>query len=306
VIAVICPGQGAQAPGLLRPWLELAGFAERIERYSDVSGLDLVRLGTTGSADEIRDTMVAQVLIVATGIAVAAELDQVVGPVRPTAVAGHSVGEFTAAAVAGALQPDDAVGLVTVRGRAMADAAARAETGMSAVVGGRTEDVLARIFRHGLTPANVNGAGQIVAAGPIAKLDRLSADPPAAARVVPLRVAGAFHTDAMAPALPRCATVMQRVRPREPQMPLLSNADGRPLTAGTLLPHLLAQICRPVRWDLCMSELHTRGVHQIVELSPAGTLSGLVRRALPGLEVVPLRTPDDLNQVRAALDHEAA
>jgi len=198
VIAVFAPGQGAQSPGMLTPWLELPGVADQLAGLSEAAGLDLERLGTEAGAEEIKDTAVTQPLIVALGLIVASQLD--LDATGERVVAGHSVGELTAAAVSGALTPAAAVAFAARRGAEMAAACALTPTGMSAVLGGDPDEVLACIEAAGLTPANRNGAGQIVAAGALGALEKLAADHPAGARVRPLAVAGAFHTHFMAPA----------------------------------------------------------------------------------------------------------
>ncbi|HEX6473442.1 MAG TPA: ACP S-malonyltransferase [Streptosporangiaceae bacterium] len=291
---IAAPGQGAQTPGFLQPWLELPGVADRLAWWSAVTGLDLVRHGTTAGEDEIRDTAVAQPLLVAAGLAAAAELD-----VMPDVAAGHSVGELVAAALSGVLSPEAALVFVRERGRAMADAAAVTETGMTAVLGGQPEDVLAALDKHKLTPANINGAGQVVAAGTMPRLEAFAGDPPAGARLRPLKVAGAFHTEHMRPA----EDVLRRLVPgmpvADPRTRLLSNGDGSVVTAGAaFVAHLVDQVSRPVRWDACMTTMAELGVTAIIELPPAGTLAGLARRALPDVQRVALKTPDDLDQAR--------
>jgi [acyl-carrier-protein] S-malonyltransferase len=316
VLAILCPGQGSQTPGFLAPWLELPGVADRLGAFADAAGIDLLAHGTTSDAETIRDTAVAQPLIVAASlIAFRTLLDHLSTPDAAQVVdvtAGHSVGELTAAAVAGVLTDASAVGLVTERARAMAAAAAAAPTGMSAVVGGDPAEVLAAIEAAGLTPANVNGGGQVVAAGALDDLARLAQDPPAKARVIPLQVAGAFHTHYMQPALDAFAPVAAGWEALEPRLPLLSDADGLPYGGGVVgagegphgsgravLDRLAAQIVAPVRWDLCQQTLAAMGGTGIVELAPAGVLTGLARRTLPGVETVAVKSPDDLD---AALD----
>jgi [acyl-carrier-protein] S-malonyltransferase len=297
VLVIVAPGQGAQTPGFLNPWLELPGLADRLSAWSDLVGLDLVAYGTTAGADEIRDTSVAQPLLVAAGLAVA----EVLGA-SPDIVAGHSVGEFTAAALAGVLTPEQALVLVRERGQAMAKAAAIAETGMFAILGGAEEDVLAAIDRHGLTAANVNGAGQIVAGGTLEQLEAFKAEPPARARLIPLSVAGAFHTVHMAPAVDHLREAAADITPGDPAITLLSNADGAAVeSGGEFLARLVNQVASPVRWDACMSTMADRGVTTMIELAPGGTLTGLAKRALRGVTTVALKTPDDLDAAREAL-----
>jgi [acyl-carrier-protein] S-malonyltransferase len=308
MLIITAPGQGAQTPGFLAPWLELPGVAERLGAWSELAGCDLIRFGSTADADEIRDTAVAQPLLVAAAIAAADALaggDP--GGVRADAAAGHSVGELAAGVVAGVLGADDAMRLVGVRGAAMASAAAAEPTGMTAVLGGDEDEVLAAIARNGLTPANVNGAGQIVAAGTMAELEAFAADPPAGARLRPLQVAGAFHTRHMAPAVAALRDAAAEVSVQDPAMTLLSDADGAAVTTGKeWLERIVAQVAAPVRWDLCIRTMAHLGVTAIIELPPAGTLVGLARRALPGVAQLALKTPDQLAAARDMIrEHHA-
>ena len=294
MFVIAAPGQGAQKSGFLRPWLELPGVADRLAWWSAVTGLDLVRCGTTADDEEIRDTAVAQPLLVAAGLAAAAELD-----VMPDVAAGHSVGELVAAALSGALSPEAALVFVRERGRAMAGAAAVTQTGMTAVLGGEPDDVLAAIDKHDLTPANINGAGQIVAAGTLPQLAAFADDPPARARLRPLQVAGAFHTKHMLPAVDALHRLVPGMPVADPRTRLLSNADGGVVTSGpAYVAHLVDQVSRPVRWDACMTTMAELGVTAIIELPPAGTLVGLAKRALPDVARVALKTPEDLDEAR--------
>jgi [acyl-carrier-protein] S-malonyltransferase len=305
VLAILAPGQGAQRQGFLADWLTLPGFADRLGALGAAAGVDLVAAGTVLSDAEISDTAVAQPLIVGAGLAALAELG--VGS-AVTAYAGHSVGEFTAAGAAGVLAPEAAMRLIAVRGSAMAAASAAVPSGMVALLGGAEQDVLEAIAAAGCVPANFNGAGQIVAAGPTDAIDRLVAAPPTGARVRPLAVAGAFHTDLMASAQEALAVAAAGV-PTEDCVTgvVVSNRDGSLLTSGAeILGGLVQQVCLPVRWDACMRTLAALDVRVVVELPPAGTLTAMVRRALPGVEVVPLRTPDDLAAVRELVSVTAA
>jgi [acyl-carrier-protein] S-malonyltransferase len=303
MLIITAPGQGAQAPGFLAPWLELPGVAERLGVASELIGRDLIRLGTTGSAEEITDTAVAKPLVAAAASAAAATLAGPRGEVPADVVAGHSVGELTAGVLAGVIGADDAMRLVRVRGEAMAAAAAAEPTGMTAVLGGDEETVLAAIASYGLTPANVNGAGQIVAAGTMAELEAFAADPPPAARLRPLAVAGAFHTRHMAPAVAALRDATAGVAAKDPAITLLSNADGAAVGTGQeWLGRIVAQVAAPVRWDLCMRTMADLGVTAMIELPPAGTLTGLARRALPGVTVIAVKTPDQLDTARAMIE----
>jgi [acyl-carrier-protein] S-malonyltransferase len=177
----------------------------------------------------------------------------------------------------------------------MATAAASTPTGMSAVLGGDPDAVTARLAELGLTPANVNGGGQVVAAGDLDALKALAADPPAKAKVIPLQVAGAFHTEYMSSAVARLETLSHAVSASDPAVSLLSNADGAVVTDGTdAVRRLVAQIARPVRWDLCQETMLGHGVTGLLELAPGGVLTGLARRTLRGVETVAVKTPDDL------------
>jgi [acyl-carrier-protein] S-malonyltransferase len=300
VLAVLAPGQGAQKPGFLLPWLDLPGTEARLRWWSALAGVDLVRLGTTADAEEIKDTAMTQPLMVAASLLAAEHLPPVVPAI--TVVAGHSVGEIGAAALAGVLTPESAITFAAVRGREMAAACALEPTGMSAVLGGDPIEVLAAIDAAGLYPANRNGAGQIVAAGSRSALEKFTQSPPARARVITLQVAGAFHTPYMAPAEKGLAAVAGGISPSTPGRILLSNVDGAGVNDGaTMLARLVAQVTTPVRWDLCMHTLADLGVTGVVELPPAGTLAGLIKRELKDSgapEIVTLNTPDDLKAAK--------
>ncbi|MDT0572501.1 ACP S-malonyltransferase [Streptomyces sp. DSM 3412] len=299
MLVLVAPGQGAQTPGFLTPWLDLPGAADRLGAWSDAIGLDLAHYGTEADADAIRDTAVAQPLLVAAGLLSAAAL----GDVVPGAVAGHSVGEITAAAFAGVLDDTAALTLVRKRGLAMAEAAAITETGMSALLGGDPEVTIPHLEKLGLTPANVNGAGQVVAAGTLEQLAALEADKPEGVRrVVALKVAGAFHTHHMSPAVDSLAKAAEELAPGDPKLTYVSNKDGQAVATGAeVLSRLVGQVANPVRWDLCMETFKELGVTALVEVCPGGTLTGLAKRALPGVATVALKTPDDLDAARALI-----
>ncbi|MFJ9746311.1 ACP S-malonyltransferase [Streptomyces chartreusis] len=303
MLVLVAPGQGAQTPGFLTPWLELPGAADRLGAWSDAIGLDLAHYGTQADADAIRDTAVAQPLLVAAGILSAAAL----GDIVPGAVAGHSVGEITAAAYAGVLDDTAALTLVRGRGLAMAEAAAITETGMSALLGGDPEVSVAHLEKLGLTPANMNGAGQIVAAGTMEQLAALNEDKPEGVRkVVPLKVAGAFHTHHMGPAVDKLAEAAKELVPGDPKVTYVSNKDGHAVATGAeVLERLVGQVANPVRWDLCMETFKELGVTALIEACPGGTLTGLAKRALPGVKTLALKTPDDLDAARELIAEHA-
>lgn len=301
MLVIACPGQGAQTPGFLRPWLEVPGFEARLRWLSAVADIDLVAHGTESDADTIRDTAVAQPLIVASGlVALLAVFPHPADAFKQVAAgAGHSVGEITAAAGAGVLSAEQAMVFVRERGRAMAAASAVTPTGMTAVVGGDPDEVGAALARHGLTAANVNSAGQVVAAGTLEQLAALKDDAPARARLIPLQVAGAFHTEHMAPAVTVLDGYARAMTTHDPRTRLLSNADGTVVHDGRdVLRRLVAQVSNPVRWDLCMDAMRDLGVTGVIEIPPSGTLTGLVKRALPDVEALALKTPDDLDAAR--------
>jgi [acyl-carrier-protein] S-malonyltransferase len=299
---------------MLTDWLELPG-AESFFRWAGaIADADLLTLGTTGDAEAIKDTAVTQPLVVAMSLFVARELGGLPGPVthtphagRDVVIAGHSVGELTAAALAGVLSVEAAIALTAVRGRAMAGACARTPTGMSAVLGGEPDEVLAAIEKHGLSPANMNGAGQIVAAGSLDGLAALKTDPPAKARIMPLSVAGAFHTDYMASAREELEGLVGGLRPAEPSRLLLSNADGSAVDSGVeALSRLVSQVTSPVRFDACLATMLELGVTAVLELPPAGALAGLAKREWKGagIEILALSSPADLDRARALIDAE--
>jgi len=302
VLVIVAPGQGAQSPGFLTPWLEDPAFASRLEWLSTVAGLDLAHYGTEADAETIRDTKIAQPLLVASGLITAlglfphpADAFSMIG-----AVSGHSVGEITAAAGARVISAEQAMVLVRERGNAMAAASAVTPTGMTAVLGGDRDEVLAAIAEHGLTAANDNGPGQIVAAGTLEQLAAFQAAPPAKARLMPLSVAGAFHTEHMAPAVGRLASLARSVSTHDARTPIISNKDGRVVHDGRdVLQRIVGQIANPVRWDLCLETMTDLGVTGLLEMPPAGTLAGIAKRALPGVETFALKTPDQLDDARA-------
>ncbi|MBT2540619.1 ACP S-malonyltransferase [Streptomyces sp. ISL-44] len=303
MLVLVAPGQGAQTPGFLTPWLDLPGAADRVAAWSDAIGLDLAHYGTKADADEIRDTAVAQPLLVAAGLLAADALLTVNGTGRSAfgAVAGHSVGEITAAAYSGVLSDADALSFVRTRGLGMAEAATVTETGMAAVLGGDRDVVVAHLEKMGLTPANINGAGQIVAAGTAEQIAALVAEKPeGSTKVVALKVAGAFHTHHMAPAVATLEKAAEALSPADPALKYVSNKDGLVVTKGAdVVARLVGQVANPVRWDLCMETFAELGVTGIIELCPGGTLTGLAKRALKGVPNVALKTPDDLDKAAA-------
>ncbi|MDB1087745.1 ACP S-malonyltransferase [Streptomyces sp. ACA25] len=313
MLVLVAPGQGAQTPGFLTPWLDLPGAADRLRSWSDAIGLDLLHYGTEADADAIRDTSVAQPLLVASALLSAEAL---LGDFEATggndergalgATAGHSVGELAAAVVAGVLSAQEAMVLVRRRGLAMAEAAAVTETGMSAVLGGDQETVTAHLERLGLTPANINGGGQIVAAGTVEQLAALSADKPEKARVIPVKVAGAFHTRHMAPAVAAMESAARDLSVADPVVRYVSNADGAVVSEGKEVVHrLVKQVSNPVRWDLCMETFQRLGATALIEVCPGGTLTGLAKRSLKGVQALAVKTPDNLAAARELIAEHA-
>jgi [acyl-carrier-protein] S-malonyltransferase len=295
VIVIVCPGQGSQTPGFLEPWLAEPSFREQLSGISDAVGIDLVAHGTVSDADTIRDTAVAQPLIVSAGLLTLSALLADGRRERVGGIAGHSVGELTAAAGAGILSETDAVAFVRERGSAMAEAAAEVPTGMSAVIGADETELFAKLDEFGLSPANYNGGGQIVVAGALSALAQLSENPPARARVIPLQVAGAFHTRFMEPAVEHLREFASTLAVSDPTLPIWTNKDGSRITSGAEFVDLLVgQVSSPVRWDLTMESLQAAGVTGIIEVAPAGALVGLAKRGLKGVPSVAIKTPDDL------------
>ncbi|MGK2319074.1 ACP S-malonyltransferase [Gordonia rhizosphera] len=298
MLQILAPGQGSQTPGMLVPWLELAGARDQLAVWSKLTRLDLERLGTTATAEEITDTAVTQPLVVATALLAFDELSKRTTLSDDVVVAGHSVGELAAAAITGVISADEAVTLAAVRGAEMAKACALQPTTMAAVLGGDEAAVLARLAELDLVPANRNAAGQIVAAGKVEAIDELIANPPEKARTRKLAVAGAFHTDFMAPAQDAVAAAAAKITPAEPTRTLLSNSDGQPVTNGAdALTKLVAQVTKPVRWDLCSQYMREQSASAVVELPPAGTLVGIAKRELKGTPTLALKTPDDIDNI---------
>jgi [acyl-carrier-protein] S-malonyltransferase len=295
MLVIACPGQGSQTPGFFTPWLEIPAFAEVIEVASSASGLDLTTFGTISDADTIKDTAIAQPLIVSASLASFATL-QAAGLPGFEGAAGHSVGEVAAASISGVLDTAEAMAFVTKRGNEMAKAAGLESSSMAAVLGGDRDAIVAELTKRGLYAANYNSAGQIVAAGDAAGIAELAANAPAGTRVIPLAVAGAFHTRFMEPAVAELDNYAAGVSVSDPAKTLWTNRDGSAVTSGgKYLELLVSQVSNPVRWDLCMESMMAAGVTALLELSPAGTLAGIAKRAMPGVETLALKTPDQLD-----------
>ena len=304
MIAVVCPGQGSQTPGFMLPWLELGTYSHSIDALATASDLDLRGYGTVSDADTIRDTAVAQPLIVAAGVASLTALLEGKAPAESgiAGVAGHSVGEVTAAIASGILSATVGINLVKARGNAMAAAAALEATSMAAILGGDQQVVEARLAELGLEPANYNGGGQIVAAGSAAGISELQVSPPAGARVIPLQVEGAFHTRYMEPAVATLAEYTKGLEISDPSLGIWSNHGGKSVATGSEFISLLVnQIKSPVRWDLTMAAMVAAGVTALIEVSPGGTLVGLAKRSMPGVELVALKTPENLEAAQALI-----
>lgn len=293
MLALIAPGQGSQTPGMLTPWITNPDARDLLTSWSQAIDLDLTHLGTNADAEEIRDTAHAQPLIVAAGLLSARALG---AENKISFMAGHSVGEITAAALAGVFSEVDALRLVRIRGVEMAKAAHDSESGMSAVLGGVREDVLKAIADAGLVVANDNGGGQIVAAGSLHALSLLAPD---GARVRALQVSGAFHTEFMRPALLACKAFAAGIAVTDSKIGLISNKDGAVLLSGVrILDRMIEQIASPVRWDLCMASMESIGVTHAIEIAPAGTLVGLLKRGVPNIQTCAIKSPDDLDSAR--------
>jgi len=303
MFVVAAPGQGSQKPGFLEPWLNFSAVTENLQRWSDIIGSDLIAHGTTSDQDTITDTAIAQPLIVAAGIIAGRALLDALPTDTSLRCAGHSVGEFTAAALAGVLSDDDAMRLVALRGRAMAQASAVVPTGMSAVLGANPDALQEALDAAGLTAANFNGAGQVVIAGECSRLATFGENPPEGARVIPLAVAGAFHTPYMHSAVEALSAAVADVTAHAPTYPLYTNRDGSIVEQSSALQFLVDQVARPVRWDLCMESFEAEGIQGMIELAPAGALVGLAKRALKGVPTVALNSPEDIHLARDLVGH---
>jgi len=299
MFVIAAPGQGSQKPGFLEPWLDTPSHRELLHGWSELLGIDLVAHGTTSDQATITDTAIAQPLIVAAGIMTGRALLEALPAGIPLAFAGHSVGEFSAAALSGVLSDEDALSLVALRGRAMAEASAETPTGMSAVLGAEEDTLAPALEEAGLFAANFNGAGQVVIAGEKGALASFQENPPSGVRVIPLQVAGAFHTRYMLSAVSTLSEAASRVAVQEANYPLYTNRDGSRVSSENVVPYIVDQVARPVRWDLCMKSFDRDGITGMMELAPAGALVGLAKRALKGVPTVALNTPDDLS---AAVD----
>jgi len=298
MIVLLCPGQGSQKPGFLSEWLEITAFREQFAQLSDAISIDLIKHGTLSDEETIRDTAVAQPLIVASSIGSANLLNLV----EISGVAGHSVGEVSAASIAGIISNQSAMQLVNVRAQAMAKAAAASEQSMAAILGGAEEVVIAKLTALGLSGANFNGAGQIVAAGSKLAIQNLVSSPPEGAKVIPLSVAGAFHTKFMAPAVDELQTFTSSLELQNPEVSIWSNQAGQSVSTGTeFMALLVGQVANSVRWDLCMQAMVSAGVTGVIELCPAGTLAGLAKRGMPGVEIVALKSPADLDSANSLI-----
>jgi [acyl-carrier-protein] S-malonyltransferase len=280
---------------MFNSWVTNPIFHELLSKWSMRIDLDLIRLGTTADAEEIKDTANAQPLIVAASLLGAHAL----GIKNFSFTSGHSVGELSAAAISGAISDEDALRLVRARGLEMAKAAALSPAGMSAVLGGDREIVLNKLKELALVAANDNGGGQIVAAGDLAALAALSENPPEGARVRALAVAGAFHTPFMAPAVEPLRTLAATISTAPTTISVISNKDGEVVTDGAqVLTRIVNQIANPVRWDLCMETMKKLGITGVIELPPAGTLVGLLKRGAPEIETFALKSADDVSAAK--------
>ena len=307
MIALTCPGQGAQTPGFLGPWLEIESFKTEIDKYSLILDMDLIHFGTKSEADQIKDTRIAQPLIVAASMASHAVLIKALGEdAKIAGVAGHSVGEIAAAKIAGVLDTEAALNFVKARGEQMAQAASLEESSMAAVVGGEQDSVLEHLSKLGLFAANYNGKGQIVAAGSSSKISELMETPPAGSRVVGLAVAGAFHTSFMETAKVTLTSLASSIRCENPKLLIWSNSDGSRVDSGDkFLELLINQVSKPVRWDKTMESMVSAGVSAAIELLPGGTLTGIAKRAMPSVNTFALKSPEDIEKAVAFVKDQA-
>tara|TARA_B100000902_G_scaffold208279_1_gene198304 strand:- start:671 stop:1585 length:915 start_codon:yes stop_codon:yes gene_type:complete len=297
MFVIVAPGQGAQKPGFLTPWLEHAGFQGQLDAWSSQTGLDLQKLGTESEAEIIKKTEFAQPLVVAAGLLVGQELLKRLPADVEISLSGHSVGEFTAACLGGLMSQDDTIAVVAERGRAMAEAASESATGMAAVLGTDYETLSTILDGADLFAANFNGAGQVVVAGKLENIEKFKLKAPAGTRIVNLEVAGAFHTPFMESAKDSVRNFAISLDTRAPKFPIYSNRDGERVTYENAVRYLIEQTTRPVRWDLCMQSFARDGVEGVIELPPAGTLAGLTKRSLKGVPTMTVNRPEDLDSI---------
>jgi [acyl-carrier-protein] S-malonyltransferase len=301
----VTPGQGSQTSGLYSSWITDEATKKIVKKYSELIDLDLVHYGTVASQSEITATNIAQPLLTALAFMTFGKLK--IESNESIIYSGHSVGEFSAACLAGFYSKKTAMKLVSVRGKAMAEAAAsNSATGMSAVLGGDKAEVIKHIEQFDLVPANVNSNGQIVASGLLTNLEKLSANPPASTKVRKLEVAGAFHSQFMKSAESELEKEFTQVELTKPTCSFISNRDGQIITDSTDLKNrLISQITSPVRWDLCQAKMVEQGVTGMLELAPGGVLNGIAKREMPGVELFAIKSPEDIDTAQAFIDKHA-
>lgn len=299
------PGQGSQTSGMYSSWITDAANKELIANYSELIDLDLLNYGTSASQAEITATNIAQPLLTALTFMSFGKLE--VNLNTNIIYSGHSVGEFSAASLAGFYSDETAMKLVNVRGKAMAEAAASNNaTGMSAVLGGDKAEVIKHIEQFDLVPANVNSNGQIVASGLLTNLEKLSENPPASTKVRKLEVAGAFHSQFMKTAESELEKEFAQLEVNKSSSIFISNKDGQIVKdSSELKSRLITQITSPVRWDLCQAKMIELGVTGMLELAPAGVLTGIAKREMPGVELFAIKSPEDIPGAQAFIDKHA-
>jgi [acyl-carrier-protein] S-malonyltransferase len=299
-IAWICPGQGAQHPGMGKDFYERHAAARGIfDRADAVLGIPLTRWIFEGDAEQVNATDVAQPGIFATSVAILTVLAEQRGlePGPEDLSAGLSLGEYTALWVAGALDFDDAIRLVRARGTFMQAASEAQPSGMSSVIGLEVEAIRAACEEASaagiVSVANLNAPGQVVISGTHAGLDRAAEILKAkgARRVIPLKVAGAFHSEVMRPAAERLRTELARVEIRPPRTRFLPNTTGEWMSSPEAIRGALAeQVCAPVLWEQSMRTALAAGYREFVEPGPGSVLQGLLRKIEP--EAVAKSYPD--------------
>ena len=299
------PGQGSQTSGMYSNWITDTANKELIAKYSNLIDLDLFHYGTSASQAEITATNIAQPLLTALAFMSFGKLK--VNSNTNIVYSGHSVGELSAASLAGFYSDETAMKLVNVRGKAMAEAAAsNSATGMSAVLGGDKAEVIKHIEQFDLVPANVNSNGQIVASGLLTNLEKLSANPPASTKVRKLEVAGAFHSQFMKSAESELEKEFTQGEITDSNSSFISNKDGQIVKDSYELKNrLITQITSPVRWDLCQAKMIELGVTGMLELAPAGVLTGIAKREMPGVELFAIKSPEDIPGAQAFIDKHA-
>ncbi|TMG70266.1 MAG: ACP S-malonyltransferase [Chloroflexi bacterium] len=298
-IAFLFPGQGSQQPGMGVELLQDDEVSALCDQCASAANIDLRRLLTTASDDELRLTQNAQPALCFAGLALTLLLRR--RGIEPAAAAGHSVGEYAALAAAGSIGGPHVIKAVVERGKAMADAAPAGTSSMAAVLGLDAQAIeVALAGMNDAWPANYNTPTQTVIAGTMTGLEvatqRLQLA--GAKRVIPLNVSAAFHTPLMAPAAERLRAVLDRAEWRAPRIPAMANLTGRRHQDGDRIPHVLEmQLRSPVRWSSCIASLLEVGCDTFIEVGPKRALTGMMRELAPGRTALAVAVPTAIQEL---------